>query len=547
MTALRGGGKLENKPSPMSSVLERPDSVGGGASAVARPLERIFPLPGDATRARQMEETWRAFCGASEASVRAVLDKGRSPPEIAYAIGELVHNYFRTRGVTLASFELRRLVAEVLALRTASPRAGLKDEPGESGLVVFTDGPALTAPPAIDDPPAAPSPELPESVFRAPPTPLVDLSEGVAASFDALLRAVVTNTRERLAAGPGRVVDRGGARDVIDAVIESLVQREAGQLLPAAREKLALMALSELCGLGVIDRLWADRSVRSVIVNGPDAVFVERDGRLQPAPERFRDREHLLDIVGRLTIPPPTGVADFRLPDGSAGTLVLPPAAPAGPVLVIHRAEAGTATFARLIASGLLDRRIADLLRVAARVRLDVLIAGPEGSGRTALLAALARDLGEAARVVTVARHREFRWPSRSKVELVVPPEGTGALGLPALLAAGIRLRPDLLVVDSVGASDLGCLGGVLSRGERASAIAVDEGATEVFRGRIDVIVLLGQGRDGVFRVVSVTDGSGARLFAYEDGQFRTGTAEPTFAARTREAGYGDLLLAILR
>lgn len=420
-------------------------------------------------------------------------------------------------------------------------------EPVDSGLVVFADGPATAASPAIDDRPAAPRPELPDSVFRAPASPLVDLSAGAAASVDALLAAVAANVRVRLAAGPGQVLDRGAARDAIDAVLETLVQGDAEQLLPAAREKLALMALSELCGLGLIDRLWADRSVRSVVVNGPDAVFVERDGGLQPAPERFRDREHLLDIVGRLTPPPPTGVADFQLPDGSEGTLVLPPAAPSGPVLLIRRAEAGTATFGRLIGAGLLDRRIADLLRVAARVRLDVLIAGPEGAGGTALLAALARDLGEAARVVTVARHREFRWPSRSNVELVVPSDGAGTVGLPALLAAGVRLRPDLLVVDAVGASDIEGLGGVLSRGERACAIAVGEGADEAFRGRVDVLVRLGQGRDGVFRVVSVMDGSGARLFAYEDGQFRTGKAEPTFAARARAAGYGDLLSAVLR
>ena len=91
-------------------------------------------MRGDATRGRQMEQTWRAFGAEMDGAVRAALDGGRSPPEIAYAIGEIVHNYFRTRGVTLTSFELRRLVAELLAVRQRSPAGP------EAALVAFTTG-----------------------------------------------------------------------------------------------------------------------------------------------------------------------------------------------------------------------------------------------------------------------------------------------------------------------------------------------------------------------------------------------------------------------
>ena len=228
---------------------------------------------------------------------------------------------------------------------------------------------------------------------------------------------------------------------------------------------------------------------------------------------RFRDREHLLDIVARLCRLPPSGIADFRLRDGSEGTLVMPPAAPAGPVLVLRRGEPGAATFERLIASEMLDRPIADLLRIAVRCRLDVLIAGPEGSGKTALLAAIARDLGEATRIVTVARHREFRWPSPSKVELVVPSDAAGAASFPALLAAGLRLRPDVLLVDSVRAPELPALGEVLSLGERANVVAVPDAMAAALEGRVDLALRLGRARDGLFRVVSVTDCLGRAAF----------------------------------
>ena len=546
MTALSGGDKLEDKPSPMSSVLERPKTTAGETPSGARPLDWIFPLHGDATRGRQMRETWQAFCGGMDGAVRAALDKRRSPPEIAYAIGELVHNYFRTRGVTLTSFELRRLVTEVLDLQHRGRRRA--EEHAEPALVVFAAEPAADASTWTGDETVAPAFEVPDSVFKAAPSALVDLPVRDAVSFNGMLETVIAKARARLASGLERRDDRAAARGAIDTALGEVLQGRADALSTEARERLVLLALSEICGLGLIDRLWADRSVRAVVVNRPDAVFVERNGVLEPAPEQFRDREHLLDIVARLTRLPPSGIAEFRLRDGSEGTLVVPPAAPSGPVLILRRGEPGSATFERLIASEMLDRAIADLLRIVVRCRLDVVIAGPEGSGKTALLAAIARDLGDAARVVTVARHREFRWPSPSKVELVAPPEGEGtSSSLSALLVAGVRLRPDLLLVDSVRPSELTALGKALSRGERATIAAVSDAEAGALEGQADLSVRLGRTRDGLFRVILVKDSSGARLFVHENGRFQRGTAEPAFAGFVRDAGYGEALSTALR
>ena len=116
-----GGERLDEGPAALNSVLERPHADGR-----ARPLEEIFPLRGDADRAHVMQETWRAFADGMTGSVAKAFGDGRSPPEIAYAVGEVVHNFFRTRGVTLTSYELRRLVAELLVQRPA--RAPLADE-----------------------------------------------------------------------------------------------------------------------------------------------------------------------------------------------------------------------------------------------------------------------------------------------------------------------------------------------------------------------------------------------------------------------------------
>lgn len=549
MTALRGGDKLENKPSSMSSVFARSSVTGGERSPRVRSFEQLFPLHGDAARGRQMRESWHGFWGAMEGAVRAAIDKRRSAPEIAYVIGELVHNYFRTRGVTLASFELRRLVAEVLDLQAQTEAQGDApgDAPADPALVVFEAEPATNAAPWSGGESSVLVPAALEAAFKSPPSALVEWPVGAGVSSDGLLARVVAGARGRLEADPTRRTDRGAAREAIDAALDEAIRGGVGVLPAELRERLARQALSEICGLGLIDRLWADRSVRAVVVNGPEAVFVERNGRLDPASERFRDRQHLLDIVARLVRAPASGVAEFRLRDGSEGLLIMPPAAPAGPVLLLRRGEPGKATFERLIAAGMLDRPIADLLRIAVRSRLAVLVAGPTGSGKTALLAAIIRDLGDAARIVTLARHRAFRRPLPSKVELVAAAGGDGAASFSVLLSAGARLRADLLAVDSARLQEMPALGQVLSHGERASVAAVPEAAVAALAGRFDLAVRLGPAEDGLFRIVSVTDASGARLFVHESGRFRRGAAQPSFTGAVNSAGYGEALSTILR
>ncbi|MEA2807652.1 MAG: pilus assembly protein CpaF [Rhodospirillaceae bacterium] len=527
MTALSGGEQLDGELSPMNSVLERPDARAGDALRGPRSLDEIFPLRGDVTRSRQMQETWRAFGSEMEDTVRAALDKSRSPPEIAYAIGGIVHNYFRTRGVTLTSYELRGLVAELLTLRQRA-------EP-EPPLVAFTAMPPADETSWTGDEPGAPGPVVPDVVFEGPPSPLVDVAPR---DSDAVLLAAVTaRARAELATTPEGRFAREAAASAIDAALSEVLQGE-----PERRERLARLALSELCGLGPIDRIWADPSIRAVFVDGPTAIHVERNGVLEPSPERFRDQAHLAELVGRLVRRSSSDAVLFRLRDGGEGMVIFPPAAPAGPVLVLRRGEPGNATFERLIAAGTLDRSMADLLRIAARCRLNVLVVGPANSGKTALLAALARDLSDA-RVVTLARHREFRRPQASKVELVVSSDAAFA----TLLAAAAQLRPDLLIVDAVRRPDAPALTELLSNGGRGTIAALEpQAAAGIARRAIDLVVHLGRRRDGLFGVVSIEDTNGAQIFVHEDGRFHRRTKAPSFAGLVHKAGYGVALSSAL-
>src|SRR5262249_3717236 len=238
------------------------------------------------------------------------------------------------------------------------------------------------------------------------------------------------------------------------------------------------------------------------------------------------------------------GGAGFARGGGGGGWGVSPPAAPAGPVLTLRRGEPGAATLDRLVRAGMLAPAMADLLRLASRSGLNMLVSGAAGSGKTALLAAIARDLDGVARVVSVARHRQFRWIAPSKVELVV----SQAAPYPALLAAAARLQPALLVLDSIGPEDVPVLGERLRRGERGTLAALEPGAMAAGLARsVDLVVRLERGRDGLSRAVSLEDANGQAVFVHEAGVFHRRATAPAFAAILQARGYGAALARIFR
>ena len=299
-----------------------------------------------------------------------------------------------------------------------------------------------------------------------------------------------------------------------------------------------------MVGLGLIDRLWSDRTVCAILINGQSSVFVDRDGTLQAVPEAFRDEAHLAELMERLAGRPASGMADLRLRDGSNGVVIFPPLAPSGPALTMRRADPGQATLDKLVAGGAIDRPVAELLRLAARGRLNMLVTGPSGSGKTTLLAAAARDLDAALRVVTVARDRQFRWPAASKIELVTSPTAPFS----ALIEAGARLEPGLLVLDPVQAEDVAALSGRLLRGEPGTVTSLRPDAmSPVLARSADLVVRIDRGSDGPFRVMAVEDSIGSVVFRREGGKLVRGAGVPAFTETVQARGHGDALMQLLR
>jgi len=146
--------------------------------------------------------------------------------------------------------------------------------------------------------------------------------------------------------------------------------------------------------------------------------------------------------------------------------------------------------------------------------------------------------------VVAMQRHRQFRWPAASKIELVTSP----AAPFSSLIEVGARLEPGLLVLDAVQPEDVAAFSGRLLRGEPGTLASIRPDAMSAALARsADLIVRIDRGSDGPFRVMAVEDSAGDLVFRHDGGKLVRGTGAPAFAAAVKARGYGDALMQLLR
>ncbi len=338
-----------------------------------------------------------------------------------------------------------------------------------------------------------------------------------------------------------RVAAAAGAPpgDRFDEEVRELVGEEAALLGAEDREAIVGRILRDTVGLGPLEDLLADPGVEEVMVNGPDRVYVERGGRLEPVGVAFAGEEELRDAVERILAPLGRRVdelspmVDARLADGSRVNVVIPPLAIDGPALSIRRFGARRPGPRELLELGTLDEAQLELLRRAVAGRRSVLVSGGTGSGKTTLLNALSGFIGAGERVVTIEDAAELRLRQRHVVRLESRPasvEGRGEVTIRDLLRNALRMRPDRIVIGEVrGAEALDLLtalntghDGALSTVHanssadalsRLETLALMAGlglpheviAAQVRRG-IDLVVQLERRSDGARRVVEIAE-----------------------------------------
>jgi len=385
----------------------------------------------------------------------------------------------------------------------------------------------------------------------------------------------------------GKVTQDQVSEDVVQAT--RLVLDEEKVLLSLEdRERLIREIQHEVFGLGPLEPLLQDPSVNDILVNGHDDVWVERRGKLEKTVARFKDDGHLMRIIDKIVsavgrrIDELNPMVDARLADGSRVNVIVPPLALDGPTLSIRRFASDPFTSEDLIAFGSVTQQLMDLMSGVVKARLNVLISGGTGSGKTTFLNVLSNFIPNHERIVTIEDAAELQLKQDHLVRLESRPaniEGSGRVTARDLVINSLRMRPDRIVVGEVrGAEALdmlqamntghdGSLTTVHANSARDALMRIEtmvamtgldipqRAVRQQISSAIDVVVQIARLSDGKRKLVSlqeITGMEGEVITTQEIFKFdRQGVAEdgavlgeliptgirPSFAERLRLAG----------
>jgi pilus assembly protein CpaF len=307
--------------------------------------------------------------------------------------------------------------------------------------------------------------------------------------------------RERLIESARADSRRGAAlANGLEAEVRSLVEREAAVLDETDRAELCERVLRLATGLGPLEPLLADSSVDEVMVNGPESVWVEKRGRLEPADVRFAGEPELMHAIERILAPlgrrvdEASPLCDARLPDGSRVNVVIPPLALSGPCLTIRRFRREGFSLSDLVENGTLSEELSSFLASCVQARAAILVSGGTGSGKTTTLGALSGALPEGERIVTIEDAAELRLRQPHVVRLEARPanlEGRGEVTIRQLVRNALRMRPDRIVVGEVrGAEALDMLM-ALNTGHEGSLTTVHANSPPDALRRVETLALM--------------------------------------------------------
>lgn len=280
------------------------------------------------------------------------------------------------------------------------------------------------------------------------------------------------------------------------------ITREAGRLLafesPWYVDETVGRVVSEVLGLGPIQKWFDDPRVTDVLVNAPDEVWIDRGDGLELTETRFGSRQEIATMVERCLAPlglrldRTRPMVDARLPDGSRLHAVLPPASVGSPLVAVRRFSQRVSSLEGLIAEGSATREQVDLLIEAVRSREAIVISGGTGAGKTTLLNLLAGHIPPTERVVTIEDAAELSLPGHVVRLEAHPPnaEGVGEVTVRDLLRSALRLRPDRIVVGEVRGAEAIDLVSAMNTGHRGSMTTVHANSPDEAMWRLETLAL---------------------------------------------------------
>jgi len=284
----------------------------------------------------------------------------------------------------------------------------------------------------------------------------------------------------------------------VERLISDLATERRVQLNGREQRQLATELVDDMLGLGPLEPLLLDDSINDIMVNGPDHTFVERNGKLVQVPVRFRDWTHLTNICQRIAasvgrrVDEASPMVDARLKDGSRVNIILPPLSIDGPALSIRKFSKKPIDFEKLIQYGSLTPPIARILEIAARCRLNIIVSGGTGSGKTTMMNAMSRFIDAAERVITVEDAAELQLQQPHVVRLETRPaslEGKGEVNSRDLVRNALRMRPDRIIIGEVRGAEAFDMLQAMNTGHDGSMSTIHANNTRDALSRIENMV----------------------------------------------------------
>ena len=339
------------------------------------------------------------------------------------------------------------------------------------------------APVEMQSAPAEPMPPVPAEV----PAP----------KFNALRLRVLQQIDPTLAVD----LPRPELRRQIETIIHEIADEERLELSGREQARLADELANDMIGYGPLEILLADDSIADIMVNGPNAVFVERRGRLERADIRFRDADHIANIAKKIAahvgrrIDESSPMVDARLPDGSRVNVVFPPLALDSPCLSIRKFARRRLDLDGLVRNGAMTPGLGRLLGIAARCRLNIVISGGTGSGKTTLLNAMSQFIDHGERIITVEDAAELQLQQPHVVRLETRPENLEGLGQVTqrdLVRNALRMRPDRIIIGEVRGAEAFDMLQAMNTGHDGSISTIHANTARDALSRIENMVMMG-------------------------------------------------------
>ncbi|HVC45387.1 MAG TPA: CpaF family protein [Candidatus Binataceae bacterium] len=287
----------------------------------------------------------------------------------------------------------------------------------------------------------------------------------------------------------------------VTSAINDTLDEEGRLLTDIDRARLVSEIKNELLGLGPLEPLLHDGDITDILVNGHSQVYIEKFGKLHRADVTFQDDHHLMLIIDRIVsqvgrrVDEASPMVDARLRDGSRINAIIPPLAIDGPSLSIRRFGKKRYDIEALVDKGSLTREMVDFLRALVRARLNIIVCGGTGSGKTTMLNCLSAFVPEDERIVTIEDSAELSLQQPHVVRLETRPsnlEGKGEVTQRDLVKNTLRMRPDRIIVGEVRSAEVYDMLQAMSTGHDGSIATIHANSPRESIGRLEMMMLLG-------------------------------------------------------